>query len=43
MTDTENEYLAKALASLFSKKELHGIRYGRAVKQVYIPSSQKAS
>eukprot|EP00913_Durusdinium_trenchii_P020164 g18946.t1 len=33
MTDTENEYLAKALASLFSKKELHGIRYGRAVKQ----------
>ena len=43
MTEKENEYLAKArrVASFFSKKELHGIRYGRAVKQVYVPKFSK--
>ncbi|CAK8997028.1 Potassium voltage-gated channel subfamily H member 6 (Ether-a-go-go-related gene potassium channel 2) (ERG-2) (Eag-related protein 2) (Ether-a-go-go-related protein 2) (Voltage-gated potassium channel subunit Kv11.2) [Durusdinium trenchii] len=43
MQEKDIEYLNKArrVASFFSKKELHGIRFGRAVKQIYVPKYSK--
>ena len=39
MSSTEEELLSKArrVAAFYSKRELHGIRYGRAVKQIFVP------
>ena len=43
MKEADNEILMKAkrVASFFSRKELHGIRFGRAVKQIYVPKFPK--
>eukprot|EP00913_Durusdinium_trenchii_P027881 g26143.t1 len=43
MQEKDIEYLNKArgVASFFSKKELRGIRFGRAVKQIYAPKYSK--